>query len=179
MRFLTLTLLAVLCTLGACEPAEKKCARLSDAATQAWGQYAQALQVELDANRSALAAGRKKLEGELTQRHEAAAREHADYLHGKETSTAWYRTFLAAAKAECAKDPECLELKVRNDEAEAKIAELDMRIPAVRAAQSAAKGDPDAAKRSAEAIAADPEHPASEAARIASSAAITACLDAK
>jgi hypothetical protein len=179
MRLLTLLLLAMIGSLGACEPAEKKCARLGDAAAEAWTQYGQALQADLDATRAVLAAAKKKLDGEITQRHEAKAREHADSLHGTETSTAWYRTFLAAAKAECANDPECLELKVQTDEAERKIVELGKRIAVVKVAQGSAKADPEAAKSSADVITPDTEHAAAEVARTASTAAITACLDAK
>jgi hypothetical protein len=170
--------------LAGCESSDAKCVRLRSAATDAWGRYAQALQTELDATQVAHDAAKKKLEGEVHQRHEAEARKQADHLHGAETktSTAWWRTFLATTQAQCSKDPECLDLKVQVSEAEKKVADLGPRIALVRAAEVAVKSKPDAAKRAADAVPSDAEdaaeHETAEPARVASAEAIAACGDA-
>jgi len=167
----------VLLVLG-CESAEAKCAALRGTATQAWASYRAELEKERDATQAVIAAAKKKLEGEINQRHEAEARRHADELHGTETSTAWYRTFLADTKAQCSKDPECLELKVQMTEGEAKLADLGKRIAAVSSAQAAVTSDPEAAKAAAEAVPADPDRPAFEPARAVSAESSTVCAQA-
>lgn len=162
-----------------CESAEQKCAGLRGTATQAWASYLAELEQERAATQAALAAAKKKLDGEITQRHEAEARRRADELHGTETSTAWYRTFLADTKAQCSKDPECLELKVQLTEGEAKLVDLGKRIGAVTAARAAVDGSPEAAKTAAEAVPVDEARPAFEPARAASAEASTVCADAR
>jgi len=177
LELLGLALLALL-VLG-CESAEQKCPGLRGAAAAAWGSYADVLSMEQDATQALLAAAKKKLEGEINQRHEDEARRQANELHGTEVSTAWYRTFLAIAKAQCSKDPECLELKVQLTEGEAKLADLGKRLAAVRAAQAAAAGASEAAKATAEAVPADPNRPSFEPAHLASAEANAVCADVK
>jgi hypothetical protein len=172
-------LLGIAFLLLACESAEQKCAGLRGTATQAWASYLAELEQEREATQAGLAAAKKKLEGEITQRHEAQARRHANELHGTETSTAWYRTFLADTKAQCSRDPECLELKVQMTEGEAKLVDLGKRIGAVTLAQAAVNGSPDAAKTAAEAVPLDANRPAFEPARAASAEASTMCPDAR
>jgi len=162
-----------------CESAEEKCAALRGTATQAWAGYLAELEKEREATQAGLAAAKKKLDGEITQRHEAEARRHANQLHGTETSTAWYRTFLADAKARCSKDPECLELKVQLTEGEAKLVDLGKRIGAVSAAHAAVNGSAEAAKAAAELVPPDENRPAFEPARAASAEASTVCAQAK
>lgn len=162
-----------------CESAEQKCASLRGTASQAWAGYLAELEKERDATQAVLAAAKKKLEGEINQRHEAEARRRANELHGTETSTAWYRTFLADTQAQCSKDPECLELKVQMTEGEAKLADLGKRIGAVSAAQAAVTGSPELAKTAAEAVPVDENRPAYEPARAASAEVSTVCADAK
>ena len=161
--------------VGACESHEAKCARLQRAAVQAWGSYGQALQGELDAARSTRDLATRKLEGDVHQRHEIEARRQADEATGPEKSTAWYRTFLAAEQTLCAKDSECLELKVEVSQADETLAALTPRLAAVHAAERAAKSDPEAARRAAEAVPREQERAVAEAARTASAEAITAC----
>jgi hypothetical protein len=158
-----------------CESAEEKCAALRGSAAQLWGSYADGLEAELETTKVSVAAAKKKLEGEINQRHEAEAKVQADKLHGTETSTAWYRTFLATTKAMCAKDPECLELKVQLTEGEAKVADLSKRIEAARAAQAAASGDGEAAKKAGDAVPEDTSRAAATPARAASVELATAC----
>lgn len=167
----------VLLMLG-CESAQDKCAALRGTATQAWASYLAELEKERAATQAAIAAAKKKLEGEINQRHEAEARRHANELHGTETSTAWYRTFLADTKAQCSKDPECLELKVQMTEGEAKLADLGKRIAAVSSAQAAVTSDPEAAKAAAEAVPEDPDRPAFGPARAVSAESSTVCAEA-
>jgi hypothetical protein len=166
----------VVVALGACESGQAKCARLQGAAVQAWSSYGQALQGELDAARSTRDLAKRKLEGDVHQRHELEARRQADQATGPEKSTAWYRTFLAAEQAQCAKDPECLELKVEVSQADETLAALTPRLAAVHAAERAAKSEMAAAQRAAEAVPPEPEARAvADAARAASAEAITAC----
>lgn len=171
--------LALVVVAPACESAEEKCAALRGPATQLWGSYADAMQSELDAAKTSAAAAKKKLEGEINQRHEAEARRQADKLHGTETSTAWYRTFLATTKAICAKDPECLELKVQVTEGEAKVVDLTGRISAARAAQAATTADAEAAKKAADVVPEDTSRPAAASARAASAELATVCAEVK
>jgi hypothetical protein len=171
--------LALVALAPACESAEAKCAALRGSVTQLWGSYADGLQGELDAAKASAAAAKKKLEGEITQRHEAEARRQADKLHGTETSTAWYRTFLATTKAICANDPECLELKVQVTEGEAKVVDLTARIAAARAAQAATTAESEAAKAAADAVPEDTARAAAAQARAASAELATACADVK
>jgi len=175
-QVIELLVLAVL--LASCESADKKCARLRGTATQLWGSYAGELQADLAATQAALEASKKKLEGEIKQRHEGAARDRANELHGTELSLAWYRTFYATTTAQCSKDPECLELKVQATEGEAKVADLARRISAVRAAVAAAGGKPESAKQAADAIPEDTGRPAFQPARAASAESATVCADA-
>lgn len=172
-------LLGLALLLAGCESAEQKCASLRGAATQAWEGYAAQLEAEQAATQASLAAAKKKLEGEINQRHEAEARRHATELHGTETSTAWYRTFLATTQAQCSKDPECLELKVQLTEGEAKLTDLSRRIAAARAARAAANGDAAAAKAAADAVPEDTIRPAFAPARTASAEASTVCAELK
>jgi len=176
-RALLASLLASLVSaaLGGCESREAKCARLQDFAAHAWEGYGQALQRELDAASSARDGAKGKLEGDVHQRHELEARRQADQATGPEKSTAWYRTFLAAEQAQCAKDPECLELKVQVTQAEQVLAEVTPRLTAVRGAQRAAKAEVESARRAADAVPREHERAVAEAARAASAAAITAC----
>jgi hypothetical protein len=170
--------LVVLLLFG-CESDEQKCAAWRGTATQAWASYLDELEKEREATQAALAAAKKKLDGEITQRHEAEARRHATELHGTETSTAWYRTFLADTKAQCSKDPECLELKVQLTEGEAKLADLGQRIHVVGAAHAAVNGNPEAAKSAADAVPVDENRAAFQPARAASAEASTVCAEAK
>jgi hypothetical protein len=171
--------LALVVIAAACESAEEKCAALRGSATQLWASYANGMQSELDAAKASAVAAKKKLDGEITQRHESEARRQADKLHGTETSTAWYRTFLATTKAICAKDPECLELKVQVTEGEAKTVDLTARISAARAAQAAVAVDAEAAKKAADAVPEDTSRVAAASARTASDELAAACADVK
>jgi predicted nucleic acid-binding Zn-ribbon protein len=171
--------LALVVVATACESTEEKCAAVRGSATQLWGSYADAMQSELEAAKASAAAAKKKLDGEINQRHEAEARRQADKLHGTETSTAWYRTFLATTKAICAKDPECLELKVQVTEGEAKVTDLTKRIGAARAAQAATTTDGEAAKNAADAVPEDTGRPAAAQASAASAELATACAGLK
>ena len=171
-------LLVLFVLLAACESADKKCARLRSTATQLWGSYAGELQTDLEATQAALDASKKKLDGEIKQRHEAEARARANELHGTELSLAWYRTFYATTTAQCAKDPECLELKVQATEGESKVAELARRISAVRTAVAAAGGEAEPAKQAADAIPEDTARAAFQPARAASAESATVCADA-
>lgn len=174
-----LELLGLALVLLGCESAEEQCGVLRGTATQAWASYLAELEKERAATHAGIVAAKQKLDGEITQRHEAEARRRANELHGTETSTAWYRTFLADTKAQCSKDPECLELRVRTTEGEATLVDLDKRIGAVSAAHAAVNGDPGAAKAAAEAVPLDQNRPAFEPARAASAEASTVCAEAK
>lgn len=162
-----------------CESTEEKCAALRGTATQAWAGYLAELESERDATQAVIVAAKKKLDGEITQRHEAQARLRANELHGTETSTAWYRTFLADTQARCSKDPECLELKVQMSEGEAKLADIGKRIGFVGAAHAAVNGSSEAAKTAAELVPADEDRPAFGPARAASAEASKVCAEAK
>jgi chromosome segregation ATPase len=168
-------LVALSAALAACESADERCARLRGEADKTWAQYAQALQQELDAARNTRDGAKSKLEGPVHERHEREAQQHAEQLHGAEKSSAWYRTFLAAEQAQCSKDPECLELKVQVTQAEEQLADLTPRLEAVRAAQRAANGEAEAARRAAEAVPSDEQRAVSLPARAASAEAISAC----
>jgi chromosome segregation ATPase len=170
-------LVALSAALTACESAGARCARLRAEADKSWGAYAQALQQELDAARTTRDGAKRKLEGEVHARHEIEARRQAEQLHGAEKSSAWYRSFLAAEQAQCSKDPECLELKVQVTQAESQLTDLTPRLEAVRAAQRAATGEAEAARRAVESVPQDEQHAAAVPARAASAEAITACAE--
>lgn len=176
---LAIGLLVVAVTTQACESAEQKCAALRASTTQLWGKYADELQAELEATNATIAAAKKKLEGEIKQRHEAQAKQHADELHGTEVSTAWARTFNATVIGACANDAECLEMKVQVTEGDAKVKDLNGRIAAARAAQAAASGESEDAKKAADAVAEDKGHASYPPAHAASAEAATTCAGIK
>jgi hypothetical protein len=162
--------------LGGCESAEDKCKRLQKAAGQSWAAYAQVLAKASQQIEHGRAGAKAKVEGDVQKRIDAEAQRLASRLHKASTSP-WWRTYDAERQALCAKDAECLELKQKLAQAEVELKDLSARLAAARAAEAAAGTATAEAKRTADAVPDDFDHPELKPARAASAEAGKACAE--
>lgn len=162
--------------IAGCESDEEKCRKARAAATAEWTAYVAALDgaraQAVETQRQAHAT----LSHEIEQRLSPEAQRIADGRYAR-SDGAWVRAHTIAMNEACQRDAQCSDLKRRNAEATASIADLDERLPLARAALEAARGPAEAAKRAAEAAIIHPEYPQLKRAQQLTAAAAELCGD--